>query len=291
MQLCHILNSRSQHGLTEFNFVFLQDFIFNHCIGTNFGLVNVVVPFKIVRKMNPRWFWLISRNVYEPFKVKRNFSFLMRMSRHCFQWVELQCSYHDADHFWSNSKSLFMTALALSSSEKSRISVRFISEGYVYLASIDEIIKIKGPRILPWSHEYQIHNIYFWERPAVLYCSDNWSTNQTKDRGQPFFNLKINREDLEGDRGLWVNYYFFLDFLCWWLFWLFWRPYWLWFRYNNVQKIIIIWCYEINIRKKLHLFTHNWSNWITFQTIICQKMLIWQPFWILVAILVLYLEQ
>ena len=121
MQLCHIL-SRSQHGLKEFNFVFLQDFIFNHCIGTNFGLVNVVVPFEIVRKMNQRLFLLISRNVYEPFKVKRNFTFFMRMSRHCFQWVELQCSYHNADHFWSNSKSLFMTALALSSSDKSRMS-------------------------------------------------------------------------------------------------------------------------------------------------------------------------
>ena len=55
--------------------MFLQDFIFNHCIGTNFGLVNVVVPFKIVRKMNQRLFWLISRNVYEPFKVKRYFCF------------------------------------------------------------------------------------------------------------------------------------------------------------------------------------------------------------------------
>ena len=41
----------------------------------------------------------------------------------------------------------------------------FISEGYVYLASIDDIIKIKGPRILPWSHEHQIHNNFFENDP------------------------------------------------------------------------------------------------------------------------------
>ena len=38
----------------EFNFVFLQDFIFNLMQGANFSLVNVVVPFKIARKMSPR---------------------------------------------------------------------------------------------------------------------------------------------------------------------------------------------------------------------------------------------
>ena len=91
---------------------------------------------------------------------------------------------------------------------------RFISEGYVFLASIDEISKSKRPKIAYFLeerrcrfHGYQIHN--FWEQPAVLYCSDN-STNSTKDQEEPFSNLKIEPEDLEGDRGDRVNYTFFL---------------------------------------------------------------------------------
>ena len=135
---------------------------------------------------------------------------------------------------------------------------RFISEGYVFLASIDEISKSKRPRIAYfleesryWFHGYQIHN--FWEQPAVLYCSDNSLTNSTKDKEEPFSNLKIELEDLEWNIGDRVNYNFSWFILCWWLFWLFWRPYWLWFRYNNVKEIMIIGFYEMNICKKLHV--------------------------------------
>ena len=128
-------------------------------------------------------------------------------------WTVLHWSYHDADHFWSDS--LFMTALALTSSEKSWISFVLSVKDMNSSLALIKIKKSKGPRILPWGTPVLVSWVsdsqFLRTTSIVLYCSDNPSTNPTKDQKNLFFNLKIKPENLEGDRGLWVNYYCFLD--------------------------------------------------------------------------------